>query len=171
MRGIQTARVIPAMAFPSLVPSQLGRRDLGREYGVRPAFEYLGFVDDIRTIEDALDITVRSGHPDATIVVDPFHCYSGGGSIESLSMLQGHQIAVSHFNDAPASPPAREQRDPDRVMPGDGVIDLKRYCQLLSETGYSGFLSLELFRPDLWERNPLEVAVEGLRKMKAVVES
>ena len=130
-----------------------------------------GFVDDIRTIEDALDIIDRSGHADATIVLDPFHCFSGGGTIESILKISGRMVAVSHFNDAPASPPPRQQRDPDRVLPGDGVIDLQRYCQLLGQIGYQGFLSLELFRPDLWERNPLDVAVEGLEKMRRVAES
>ena len=30
--------------------------ELGAEFGVRPAFEYLGFVQDIRTIDDAIEI-------------------------------------------------------------------------------------------------------------------
>jgi sugar phosphate isomerase/epimerase len=55
-------------------------------------------------------------------------------------------------------------------MPGDGTFDLPRYCRLLSETGYRGWLSLELFRADLWARDPLEVAREGLHKMRTVVE-
>ena len=145
--------------------------DLGRQFGVRPAFEYLGFVDDIRTIEDALDVIHRSRHPDAAVVLDPFHCFSGGGTIESISQIHGSLVAVSHFNDAPASPPARQLRDPDRVFPGDGVIDLRRYCDLLSNIGYRGFLSLELFRQDLWQRNPLDVALEGLEKMRRIAES
>ncbi|MCA9037477.1 MAG: TIM barrel protein, partial [Planctomycetaceae bacterium] len=28
--------------------------EIGRKYGVRPAFEYLGFVEDIKTIDDAI---------------------------------------------------------------------------------------------------------------------
>ncbi|MFO0428682.1 MAG: sugar phosphate isomerase/epimerase family protein [Planctomyces sp.] len=144
--------------------------ELARGFGVLPALEYLGFVEDIRTIEDALDIINRSGADEARIVLDPFHCHSGGGSIETIGTLTGSQIAISHFNDAPAFPEAVKQRDPDRVMPGDGVIDLRRYCTLLASVGYSGFLSLELFRPDLWELDPLDVAEEGLRKMKQIAE-
>jgi 2-keto-myo-inositol isomerase len=37
--------------------------------------------------------------------------------------------------------------------------------------GYQGWLSLELFREDLWKRDPLEVARIGLEKMRAVVEA
>ena len=55
-------------------------------------------------------------------------------------------------------------------MPGDGIFDLKRYVEVLAQIGYQGFLSLELFREDLWQRDPREVARLGLEKMKAVVE-
>lgn len=144
--------------------------ELGQKYGVRPAMEYLGFAQELNTIEDALNVMLGSGRADATIVLDPFHCFRGGGSIESIGKLAADQIAISHFNDAPGHPPAHEQRDPDRVMPGDGVIDLKRYCHLLAATGYDRWLSLELFREDLWQRDPREVARLGLDRMRAVAE-
>ena len=144
--------------------------ELGKSFGVKPAFEYLGFVEDINTIDDAIDIVQRSGHPDATVVVDPFHCWRGGGPVASLSKLNGSQIAISHFNDSPAIPAASLQEDSDRVMPGDGVVDLKFYCDQLSSTGYNGYLSLELFREDLWAKDALEVAMLGIEKMRPFVE-
>lgn len=144
--------------------------ELGQQFGVRPAFEYLGFVQDIKTIDDALQIITGASHPQACLVLDPFHCFVGGGGIESISRLQPQQIAVSHFNDALALKPAATQRDPDRVFPGDGAIDLKRYCDLLRQIGFAGFLSLELFREDLWQMDPLTVATTGLRKMRAAAE-
>lgn len=144
--------------------------EIGLSVGVKPAMEYLGFAEDINTIEDALAIMNGSGHPQATIVLDPFHCFRGGGPMETISQLRADQIAISHFNDAPADPPREEQHDPNRVMPGDGHVDLKRYVELLRGTGYDRWLSLELFRSDLWERNPREVARVGLEKMRAVVE-
>lgn len=156
---------------------ELGKRhyhemlELGHQFGVRPAFEYLGFIQDLKTIDDAIEIAEGSAHPNACIVLDPFHCYVGGGGVESIAKLSTDQIAVSHFNDAPAEPEPSTQRDPDRVMPGDGAIDLKRYCDLLRDIGYTGFVSLELFREDLWQQDPLEVATTGLEKMRAAAES
>lgn len=145
--------------------------ELGEQFGVRPAFEYLGFVADLKTIDDAIEIAEGCNHPNACIVLDPFHCYVGGGGVEAISKLTVDQIAVSHFNDAPAEPDPATQRDPDRVMPGDGAIDLKRYCDLLRQIGYDGFVSLELFREDLWQQDPLEVAKSGLEKMRAAAEA
>ena len=145
--------------------------ELGAEFGVRPAFEYLGFVDDMKTIDDAIEIVEGCGHPAACLVLDPFHCYVGEGGPESIAKLRPEQVAVSHFNDAPAEPAPHTQRDPDRVMPGDGAIDLKRYCDLLRQINYTGFLSLELFNTSLYELDPLTVAVEGLAKMRAAAEA
>ena len=144
--------------------------ELGKSFGVKPAFEYLGFVDDINTIDDAIEIIQRSGHSDATVVVDPFHCWRGGGPVSSLSKLKSSQIAISHFNDSPAEPAASLQEDSDRVMPGDGVVDLKFYCDQLASTGYKSYLSLELFREDLWAKDALEVAKLGIEKMRPFVE-
>jgi len=144
--------------------------EVGVEMGVKPAMEFLGFVEQLNTIEDALEILQASEHEAATTVLDPFHVFRGGGSMESIAMLNAGQIAISHFNDAPAEPAREIQHDPDRVMPGDGHLDLHRYCQLLAATGYDGWLSLELFREDLWQQDPLEVARRGLEKMAPYLE-
>ena len=145
--------------------------EIGLSFGVRPAFEYLGFVDDINTIDAAIEILTTSGHSQATVVLDPFHCFRGGGGFEVIAKLTSAQIAISHFNDTPASPPRIEQHDHSRVMPGDGHLDLRRYLNLLRQVGYRRWLSLELFREDLWARDPSEVARIGLEKMRAVAET
>jgi sugar phosphate isomerase/epimerase len=75
-----------------------------------------------------------------------------------------------HFNDTPVSPPREKQHDKNRVYPGEGHLNLKRELDLLRKIGYDRWLSLELFREDLWARNPLEVARTGLEKMRAVAE-
>ncbi len=144
--------------------------ELGETLGIKPIIEYLGFAEQVNTIEDALYIMEHSGRDDGTVVLDPFHCFRGGGGVEGIAKLRGAQVAISHFNDAPADPPREEQHDPNRVMPGEGIVDLARYVELLKQIGFDGFISLELFREDLWERDPREVAQIGLEKMRAVVE-
>lgn len=145
--------------------------EIGIELGVRPAMEYLGFAQEVNSIADALRIMRDSGHPAATIVLDPFHDFRGGGGHEDILQLIPEQIAVCHFDDSPANPPAHEQRDPDRVMPGEGIIDLPRFVSHLKQIGYAGFISLELFRDDLWQQDPLDVAKRGLAAMQAICEA
>ena len=145
--------------------------ELGDQIGVKPSMEFLGFVDELNTIEDALEVMNKSGRDDATTILDPFHIFRGGGSVESIAILSAGQIGISHYNDIPAEPTRIEQHDKDRVMPGDGVFDLKRYLELLDQVGYDRYLSLELFREDLWQQDPLEVAKVGMEKMRSTVEA
>lgn len=144
--------------------------ELGRTAGILPSMEFLGFVERLNTIEEAIKVLDLAADPAGTTILDPFHIFRGGGSVESISKLSASRIAVSHFNDTPAVPPRAQQGDADRVLPGDGHLDLTRYVQLLRQTGYDGWLSLELFNETLWARPPLEVARIGLEKMRAVVE-
>ena len=143
----------------------------GLRIGVRPSMEFLGFVEQINTIESVLEILAIANHPEATIVLDPFHIFRGGGSFSSLSTVPPSAIAISHFNDAPSWPPRVEQHDKDRVMPGEGHLDLKGYTGLLKKIGYAGWLSLELFNEELWLQDPIEVARIGLEKMRCCAES
>jgi len=140
--------------------------EIGATMGVKPSMEFLGFVDQFTTIEDALDVMTRCGHPDATTILDPFHIFRGGGNIESILKLKPEQVAISHFNDTPDTPPREEQHDHNRVMPGEGHLDLERYCNLLREIGYDGWLSLELFNEKHWAEDPVKVACLGLEKLQ-----
>ena len=72
--------------------------EIGATMGVKPSMEFLGFVDQFNSIEDALDVMERSAHPDATTILDPFHVYRGGGDMESILKLKPGQIAISHFD-------------------------------------------------------------------------
>jgi sugar phosphate isomerase/epimerase len=144
--------------------------EIGAQFGVKPSMEFLGFVEQLNTIEDALEVMTKSGHPDASTVLDPFHIQRGDGDVESIAKLTEKQIAVAHFLDTVSHPRREQQHDADRVMPGDGVFDLTRYLDLLSQVGYQRFLSLELFREDLWAKDPRQVAAIGLEKMREVVE-
>ena len=144
--------------------------EIGCAMGVKPAMEFLGFVQQLNTIEDALEVMGKSRHAEATMILDPFHVFRGGGSVESITKLKESQIAICHFNDTPSNPPREQQHDRNRVMPGDGHLDLKRYVELLNQIGYQRYLSLELFKEDLWSHNPIKVAKIGLNRMREVVE-
>ncbi len=75
-----------------------------------------------------------------------------------------------HWDDAPRHVQRQQQTDADRVMPGDGLLDLYDLAAQLKATGYRGVLSLELFNRSLWEQDPREVARLGLEKMRNSVE-
>lgn len=144
--------------------------DLGKKAGVTPSMEFLGFVDGINSVAQAWAIASQCGHPGATIVADVFHMIRGGGSVDDLLTIFGDRLACFHINDLPAKPDPRTQNDADRVMVGEGIADLPRVIANLRSIGYHGPLSLELFNPSLWEKDPAEVVRVGLERIKALVE-
>jgi 2-keto-myo-inositol isomerase len=142
---------------------------IGREHGVKPAMEFLGFVKHVNQIKHAWQVVTEASDPDGTIVLDVFHIYRGGSSLDDLKKIPASRIAIFHFNDAPESPPRKQQTDADRIYPGDGIAPLGDMLKIVKSSGYQGVISLELFNPKYWEQDPAEVARVGLEKMKAVL--
>jgi sugar phosphate isomerase/epimerase len=143
---------------------------LGREVGIRPSMEFLGFVAGIKDVASAWTIASGSGDPTACVVADVFHMVRGGGDVDDLLKIPGDRLSCFHINDLPATPDPRTQTDADRVMVGDGIADLPRVISNLRSIGYRGPLSLELFNPALWERDPAEVVKIGLDRIRSLVE-
>lgn len=144
--------------------------EIGRRIGVEPSMEFLGFVDGINNVATAWTIASGSGDPRACIVADVFHMIRGGGSIDDLLSVPGARISCFHINDVPAHPDPRSQSDGDRVMIGEGIVDLSRVIANLRTIGYRGPISLELFNESLWARDPSEVVQRGLDRIRALVE-
>ena len=143
---------------------------LGRQAGVAPSMEFLGFVDGIKNVASAWTIARDCGEPGTTVVADVFHMIRGGGSVDDLLSLSGDRISCFHINDVPATPDPLTQTDADRVMIGEGVADLPRVIANLRKIGYRGPLSLELFNPFLWASDPAEVVRTGLERVRALTD-
>lgn len=144
--------------------------ELAQEFEVKPAMEFLGFVEGVNQIKHAWEIITRADHPDSSIILDSFHIFRGGGTIEEIKQIPGDKIAIFHINDAPSSPPRTKQTDSDRVFPGDGILPLVETIRILQSVGYNGAISVELFNPEYWEKDPREVAKIGLDKTLAILE-
>jgi sugar phosphate isomerase/epimerase len=55
-----------------------------------------------------------------------------------------------HLNDMPDIPADLAHRDFDRVLPGEGVLDLPEIISALERNGYEGYFCIELFNAELW---------------------
>jgi sugar phosphate isomerase/epimerase len=143
---------------------------LGKRAGIRPSMEFLVFVAGIKSLDSAWAIASAPGADGAPIVADVFHMIRGGGSVDDLLMLEGRKLANFHVNDVPATPDPLTQTDSDRVMPGEGIADLPRVFVNLRSIGYEGPVSLELFNPSLWDADPVDVARQGLDRVRRFAE-
>ncbi len=140
--------------------------ELGRGAGVRPLFEYISFFKSVPTLKLAVEIAQAVEDKDAAIILDAFHTWNAGGDLDDVKNTPLELIAHYHFDDGDPVIPRGEQTDPNRVMPGEGPIDLEAEVAVLKELGYEGTVSLELFNPGLWGKDPNEVLQMGMERMR-----
>lgn len=143
---------------------------LGAEMGITPQLELWGFSKTLSRLSELAYVATAAEHPDACILPDFYHIYKGGSRFEGLGMIEATRMHVFHMNDYPGNPPRETIQDADRVFPGDGVCPLPEIIADLIHSGFVGVFSLELFNPEYWKRDALEVAKEGLLKSKAIVQ-
>jgi len=131
---------------------------LGSEYGVNVCFEFLGFKSrSVRTLEESWSVLKELPSNQVNLVIDTFHFYVGGSSLDSLEDVPVERLSVVHINDVERK--ARDElRDGNRVLPGEGVMNPKTLIDRLRAKGYAGPLSVELFREDYWKQDPMSVA-------------
>jgi sugar phosphate isomerase/epimerase len=141
---------------------------LGDHMGVVPQVEVWGFSKSLHRLGQAVLVATESHHPKACVLPDVYHLYKGGSDFTGLKLLSGSAVHVFHMNDYPATPPRQTISDKDRVFPGDGIAPLSDVIQTLRAIEFDGYLSIELFNPEYWRRDPLAVAREALNKMQVV---
>lgn len=176
--GAQQVQVIPGPRRPQAEFDRLWAaaryRDLLElgvgQYGVVPALVFVEFLDGCKRLSQAMDIAIQTDHPMARVIPDVFHMHIGGSGFAGLRKVSGDAIAIFQFNDAPASPAKAQLKDEHRVFPGDGILPLEQCLRDLRDIGFQRCVSLELYNPAYWRRDPLEVAVEGREKTLAVIE-
>ena len=75
-------------------------------------------------------------------VVDAWHWHHSGSTIKDILDAGAQRIVHVHISDAKAAPP-EEVRDNQRLMPGEGIIDLVGFLQALDKAGYRDGISPE----------------------------
>lgn len=139
-----------------------------KEYGLKPSLVFVKYFP-LKTMGQAMAVALDANHPDASVIPDTFHMYISEGGFDGLKIMNGKAISIFQFADAPATPRPSEQNDAHRVFPGDGILPLPSILKDLYNTGFRGCISLELYNPQYYERDLLEVAKEGHMKTLAVI--
>lgn len=146
-------------------------RDVGeitRGFGLTAMIEFARTSTHLATLGSTLQVIRAAAHPTVRPMLDFFHFYSGLSKLEDLDLLVPGELAHVHFQDLLAGP--RELVDNNsRLIPGDGIAPVVPMLRKLAEKGYSGALSVELFRSELVDGDPFAVASEIRRKCAAVM--
>ena len=130
------------------------------EHGIQMGIEFIGtkslrdacrypFVYSLPQCVELADAI----HPATGIVLDTFHWYNSGGTLEQIrACLTGARVVNLHLNDARPDRTRDEQKDDERALPmAYGVIDTPGIVRTLREMGYEGPMIVEPFMPE-WKR-------------------
>lgn len=142
------------------------------EYDIRFGIEWVGPKtmrtmknEFIHSIPGMLEMIGAIDQPNVGLLFDSFHWYTSHATREDILSLTADQIVLVHINDAPDLP-KDEQIDNQRLLPGEGVIDLQGMLSALQIIGYNSYVSVETFSVEI----PLLGAREAALKTKHAVD-
>jgi sugar phosphate isomerase/epimerase len=152
--------------FTAAVPPQRIQRcaRLFDDVGAGMAVEYtpLGAIPSIREGMEAVRAARRGGR--AGLMIDAWHFGFSDDTWEDLAAVPVDDIAYLQFTDA-LEPEYRDRMIREslhrRALPGDGILELRRFATTLREMGYDGFVSVEVLSAELREL-PVDVLVGRL---------
>lgn len=134
---------------------ELARRSEGLQVTIALEFNWSPVV---RSLRSAVRVVERVNHPRVGILFDPAHYYVTPTRFEDLTAATVRRIAHVHLNDMRDKPGDLSHCNNDRVLPGQGVLDLPALIRRLEEHGYRGYCSIEMFNADLWALPTAEAA-------------
>jgi 2-keto-myo-inositol isomerase len=141
--------------------------------GLRVALEFQCGATFGNNLQTAAALVAETGSPHLGLCFDVFHYFMGPSKEEDLGYLTRENLF--HVQLCDTSGVARElATDADRILPGDGDLNLQPILERLRQINYDGCVSVELMNPQIWEippRNVAEVAITALRKLLGQAET
>lgn len=148
------------------------------EHGIRLGLEFIGphhFLKEGAPFARAMDEMLQFesdfvGEPNMGLLLDSYHWYTTGGSPAQIAALRSEQIVHVHINDA-KSLPVENLQDGDRLLHGEGVIDLPAFLAALNRCGYDGPVAPEpLGRKLAEEFGPEGAALKAREELDRLLE-
>jgi sugar phosphate isomerase/epimerase len=126
---------------------------------IRIAFEFTAY-GHRRSLAEAVAICDAVGWKRCGLLVDAWHAFRGGESLDDLRALDCNRIALVHVDDGAAEPLADATFEGRfrRLLPGTGAFDLAGLFGALDDAGYSGPLGIEVLSTELRRLPPAKGA-------------
>lgn len=127
------------------------------DLGVDIAIEF-NWSPIVKSLRSAVRVSEIADHPRVGVLFDPAHYHVTPTKLSDINEDSVRWIKHVHINDMPDIPADLTHRDFDRVLPGEGVLDLPEIISALERNGYEGYFSIEMFSAELWELPAEEAA-------------
>lgn len=134
--------------------------DAAADHGVVLAVEAVGPLEGLPpeldgpnpvagTLPELAELLEQTGRGNARALVDSVHWAAAGGDPGHIHALGVGAVAHVQIADLPSVPPQLGWSDAVRLFPGEGGLSWTVLAQALTDVGYAGTASVELFNPDL----------------------
>ena len=127
------------------------------DLGVDVAIEF-NWSPIIRSLGSAVRVAEKADHPRVGVLFDTAHYHVTPTKLGDINADSVRYVKHVHLNDMPDKPADLTHRDADRVLPGEGLLDLPGIIAALERGGYDGYFSIELFNEGLWQLPAREAA-------------
>lgn len=133
-------------------------------YNMRIMYEPMAWCSVDNTLPLAWERLQRLDQPNIGLVVDLFHICALGGDASQLDGIPADRIYEVQLCDMAEMPPQDKQPLSEyarhqRLLPGDGIIEVERFVDKLKSAGYSGPVGIEVFNDKL-KAQPADVAAQ-----------
>jgi sugar phosphate isomerase/epimerase len=124
----------------------------------------------IRDYATAIDLVRRSGAANVGLLVDVWHFFNGGATLEVLRELPGAGVAAVQLNDGP-----RVHEDflvnarATRRLPGDGELDVIGLVRAVEQAGFTGPYCVEVNTPEFRALPVAEAAQQAVTAAADIV--
>ncbi len=127
--------------------------DVAAEEGVLLHLEFLPWAG-IPDLAAAWAVVSGADRPNGGILLDSWHFFRSGSTLEELARLPGDKVLYVQIDDGPAEPEAdlAEETQHRRLLPGEGSFDLAGMFETLEGIGFAGPVGVEVFSDDLTAR-------------------
>lgn len=112
----------------------------------------------VRSLTSAVAVCEMVDRPNVGILFDPAHYHCTVTKFEDLDERSIPWIRHVHLDDMRDKPGELSNRNSDRVLPGEGILDLAGLIGRIEAGGYTGSFSIEMFSDDLWALPASEAA-------------
>jgi len=133
------------------------------EYGLRLAIEFNSQHPVLNTLAVLSELLNGAKAENCGYLIDTYHFARSGAGGRGFESVPAEQIFCFQYSDVSAQPVSGVARPTDRLPPGQGMVQWREVLGLLSEKGYTGYLSYEAPNPAQWARSPYDVAREGVQ--------
>lgn len=135
------------------------------EAGVRLALEFQARASFCNNLQTAAAIVAECNSPHLGLCLDAWHYHVGPSKPQDLSLLSLDNLFHVQLCDL-AGMPRELASDGDRILPGEGDIDLAPILETCRRIDYAGHVSVELMNPQIWRVPSRQFGETGMTALR-----